>query len=59
MLQTHSANGARFAQGPFEAYTQFIMTFEGGPNTKHAWVPLPKDIRVDSPPDSACLIRGA
>jgi hypothetical protein len=25
--------------------------------TKHAWVELPKDIRVDSPADSACPTR--
>jgi hypothetical protein len=25
--------------------------------TKHVWVPLPKDVRVDSPPDTACPTR--
>ena len=50
---------ARFAQGTFETYTQFLVTFKVGPFTKHAWVPLPRNIRVDSPPDWACSARGA
>lgn len=58
VVRTQFGNCARFAQGTFETYTQFLVTFKVGPFTKHAWVPLPRNIRVDSPPDWACPARG-
>ena len=59
VVRTRFANCGRFAAGAFETYTQFQVTFGALGLTKHAWVALPKDIRVDSPPDYACPARAA
>ena len=59
VVRTRFANCGRFAEGAFETYTQFRVTYGVLGFTKHAWVPLPKGIRVDSPPDSACPTRAA
>jgi hypothetical protein len=59
VVRTRFGNCGRFAAGAFETYTQFRVTYSVLGLTKHAWVPLPKDIRVDSPPDFACLARAA
>jgi hypothetical protein len=57
VLRTRFGNCARFAAGSFETYTRMQVTYSMVGFTKHAWVDLPKDIRVDSPPDSACPTR--
>jgi len=59
VVRTRFANCGRFEADAFETYTQFQVTFGAFALTKHAWVPLPKDIRVDSPPDFACPARAA
>ena len=59
VVRTRFGNCDRFAAGAFETYTQFQVTYSVLGLTKHAWVPLPKDVRVDSPPDSACPARSA
>ncbi|HEX6329728.1 MAG TPA: hypothetical protein VF129_00355, partial [Actinomycetota bacterium] len=59
VVRTRFGNCGRFAAGSFETYTQFQVTYKVLGFTKHAWVPLPKVIRVDSPPDSACPTRAA
>jgi hypothetical protein len=59
VVRTRFANCGRFAPDAFETYTQFQVTFSALGLTKHAWVSLPKDIRVDSPPDYACPARAA
>ncbi len=59
VVRTRFGNCGRFAAGAFETYTQFKVTYSVLGFTKHAWVPLPKDIGVDSPPDYACPTRAA
>ena len=59
VVRTRFGNCGRFAAGAFETYTQFQVTYSVLGLTKHAWVPLPKDVRVDSPPDFACPTRAA
>jgi len=59
VVRTRFANCGRFEADAFETYTQFQVTFGALGLTKHAWVPLPRDIRVDSPPDYACPARAA
>jgi hypothetical protein len=59
VVRTRFANCGRFEADAFETYTQFEVTYEVLGFTKHAWVSLPKDIRVDSPPDYACPARAA
>ncbi len=59
VVRTRFANCGRFEADAFETYTEFQVTFGALGLTKHAWVPLPKDIRVDSPPDFACPARAA
>jgi len=59
VVRMRFGNCGRFAAGAFETYTQFQVTYSVLGFTKHAWVPLPKDIRVDSPPDFACPTRAA
>jgi hypothetical protein len=59
VVQTRFGNCDRFAAGAFEAYTRFQVTYTVLGFTKHAWVPLPKGIRVDSPPDLSCPTRAA
>ncbi len=59
VVRTSFGNCGRFAPGAFETFTQFQVTYTVLGLTKHAWVPLPKDIRVDSPPDYACPARAA
>jgi len=59
VVRTRFANCGRFAAGAFETYTQFQVTYGVLGLTKHVWVSLPKDIRVDSPPDYACPARAA
>jgi hypothetical protein len=48
------ANCDRFADGSFETLTRFQVTYTSLGLTKHVWVPLPRDVRIDSPPDAAC-----
>jgi hypothetical protein len=57
VVRTAFDNCDRFAAGAFETYTRFQVTYRVLGFTKQAWVPLPKDVRVDSPPDSACPAR--
>jgi hypothetical protein len=59
VVRTRFGNCGRFAAGASQTYTQFQVTYSVLGLTKHAWVPLPKDIRVDSPPDFACPARAA
>jgi hypothetical protein len=59
VVRTRFANCGRFEADAFETYTQFQVTYGALGFTKHAWVSLPKDIRVDSPPDYACPARAA
>ena len=59
VVRTRFANCDRFAAGASETYTRFKVTYRVLGLTKHAWVPLPKDIGVDSPPDFACPTRAA
>jgi hypothetical protein len=59
VVRTRFANCERFHVGAFETYTQFQVTYKEFGFTRHAWVKLPKSIRVDSPPDEACPARSA
>ena len=59
VVRTRFGNCANFDPGDSEAYTQFNVTYSVLGFTKHAFVPLPKDIGVDSPPDFACPTRAA
>jgi hypothetical protein len=59
VVRTRFANCGRFEADAFETYTQFQVTYGALGLTKHAWVSLPKDIRVDSPPDYGCPARAA
>jgi hypothetical protein len=59
VVRTRFGNCGRFAAGALETYTRFKVTYSVLGLTKHAWVPLPKDIGVDSPPDFACSSRVA
>jgi hypothetical protein len=58
-VRTRFGNCGRFAAGAFETYTRFKVTYSVLGLTKDAWVQLPKDIGVDSPPDFACPTRAA
>lgn len=57
VVRTAFGNCDRFAAGAFETFTRFQVTYGALGLTKHVWVPLPKDVRVDSPPDVACPAR--
>jgi hypothetical protein len=59
VVRTRFGNCGRLPAGTFETYTQFQVTYSVLGLTKHAWVSLPRDIRVDSPPDFACPARAA
>jgi hypothetical protein len=59
VVRTRFANCGLFQADAFETYTQFQVTYSVLGLTKHVWVSLPKDIRVDSPPDYACPARAA
>ena len=59
VVRTRFGNCDRFAAGAFETYTRFNVTYSVLGFTKRAWVPLPKDIGVESPPDFACPTRVA
>jgi hypothetical protein len=59
VVRTRFANCERLHAGAFETYTQFQVTYKVLGFTRHAWVKLPKLIRVDSPPDEACPGRSA
>jgi hypothetical protein len=59
VVRTRFGNCGRFDASDAETYTQFQVTYSVLGLTKRAWVPLPKDIRVDSPPDYACPTRSA
>ena len=59
VVRTRFGNCANLDPGDSEAYTQFDVTYSVLGFTKHAFVPLPKDIGVDSPPDFACPTRAA
>ena len=59
VVRTHFGNCDRFAAGASETYTRFQVTYSVLGFTKHAWVELPKDIEVGSPPDFACPARVA
>jgi hypothetical protein len=58
-VRTRFGNCDRFAAGASQTYTRFNVTYSVLGFTKHAWVPLPQGIGVDSPPDSACPTRAA
>ena len=57
VVRTRFGNCDRFAAGAVETYTRFQVTYSVLGLTKHAWVPLPSGVRVDSPPDVACPTR--
>ena len=57
VVRTRFGNCDRFAAGALVTYTRFQVTYSVLGLTKHAWVRLPKDIGVASPPDSACPAR--
>ena len=59
VVRIRFGNCGRFAAGASQTYTQFQVTYSVLGLTKQAWVSLPKDIRVDSPPDFACPTRAA
>jgi hypothetical protein len=59
VVRTRFGNCDRFVAGAFETYTRFQATYSVLGFTKHAWVPLPRAVRVESPPDSACPTRAA
>jgi len=59
VVRTRFGNCDRFAAGASETYTRFQVTYRVLGFTKHAWVELPKDIGVGSPPDLACPARAA
>lgn len=58
-VRTRFGNCDRFAEGASQTYTRFNVTYSVLGFTKHAWVSLPKDIGVVSPPDYACPTRAA
>ena len=57
VVRTRFGNCDRFAAGAVETYTRFQVTYSVLGLTKHAWVPLPSGVRVESPPDVACPTR--
>jgi hypothetical protein len=57
VVRTAFGNCDDFAYGAFEIFTRFQVTYTALGLTKHVWVPLPKGVRVDSPPDVACPAR--
>jgi hypothetical protein len=57
VIRTSFGNCAPFAPHSFETFTRFAVTYTALGFTKHVWVSLPKDLRVDSPPDAACPAR--
>jgi len=57
VVRTRFGNCADFEAGDLDTYTHFNVTYSVLGFTKHALVPLPKDIGVDSPPDFACPTR--
>lgn len=57
VVRTRFGNCDRFAAGTVQTYTRFRVTYSVLGLTKHAWVPLPKNIGVESPPDFACPTR--
>jgi hypothetical protein len=59
VVRTRFGNCGLFPAGAFTTYTQFQVTYSVLGLTKHVWVSLPKDIRVDSPPDYGCPARAA
>ena len=58
-VRARFGNCGRFAAGASQTYTRFNVTYTVLGLTKHAWVPLPKDVGVDAPADSACPTRAA
>jgi hypothetical protein len=59
VVRTRFANCARFPAGDFQTFTRFQVTYSVLGFTKHVWVQLSKNIRVSSPPTSACPARSA
>ena len=59
VVRMRFGNCGRFAAGALQTYTRFKVTYSVLGFTKHAWVPLSKDIGLESPPDSACPTRAA
>jgi hypothetical protein len=57
VVRTRFANCARFPAGDFQTFTRFQVTYSVLGFTKHVWVQLSKNIRVSSPPASACPAR--
>jgi hypothetical protein len=57
VIRTRFGNCARFPAGAYSTYSRVLVTYTVIGFTKHAWVELPKDIRVDSPADSGCPAR--
>lgn len=56
VVRTRFGNCGRLSAGALETYTRFQVTYSVLGLTKHAWVQLPKDIEVASPPDSECPV---
>jgi hypothetical protein len=59
VVRTRFGNCDRYTAGALETYSRFHVTYSVLGLTKQAWVRLPKEIGVDSPPDSACPARAA
>jgi hypothetical protein len=59
VVRTRFGNCGNFAAATSQTYTRFQVTYSVLGLTKHAWVQLPRKIRVDSPPDVACPTRAA
>ena len=57
VVRTRLGNCDRFAAGASQTYTRFQVTYSVLGLTKHAWIQLPRAIRVDSPPDPSCPTR--
>ena len=59
VVRTSFANCDRYPASTFTTFWRLKVTYRMLAYTKSAWIELPKDIRVDSPPDYACPSRAA
>ena len=57
VVRTSFANCDRYPARTFTTFWRLKVTYRMVAYTKSAWIELPKDIRVDSPPDYACPSR--
>jgi len=57
VIRTQFSNCDRYPAGTFTTFWRLKVTYRVLAFTKSAWIELPRDIRVDSPPDFACPSR--